>query len=356
MSKLFSSLTVGGVTFPNRLWISPMCQYSAVDGLIGEWHDVHYASFATGGAGLVIAEATAVSPEGRISIVCPGIWTDDQALAWKTQVETIHRHGGLIGIQLAHAGRKASQFIPWGGHLVASPDEGGWQPVGPSELAFDGYETPRALTRNEIDELVSRFADAAQRSLGAGFDVLEIHAAHGYLLHEFLSPLSNQRTDEFGGSLENRMRFLLEVVRAVREVTPKEKALFVRISASDWVDGGWTLDESIQLCGQLKEFGVDLVDVSSGGLDPRQQIDLKPGYQVSFSAAIRKQVGIPTSSVGLITSGPQAEAILEEGGADAIMVGRAALRNPRFALQAAEELGEYVPWPIQISRGRTVLA
>lgn len=354
MSVLFTPLSLAGITFKNRAWIAPMCQYSATDGVVGQWHEVHYGSFATGGAGLVMSEATAVSPEGRISIACPGIWNATQAVAWKKNVEVIHHQGGLVGIQLAHAGRKASSYIPWGDHAIASRQEGGWQPVAPSSIAFEGYEMPRELSIDEIADIVRHFAEAAQRALQIGFDVLEIHAAHGYLLHQFLSPLANLRTDEYGGSLENRMRFLLEVVAAVKSEIASTVPLFVRISATDWVDGGWDLEQSIALAKELKLLGVDLIDVSSGGLDPRQQIELKPGYQVHFSSAIRREAGIATSAVGLITSGPQAETVLEAGDADAIMVARAALRNPRWALQAAEELGEVVPWPLPLERGRTV--
>ena len=354
MSQLFSPLTIAGKTFKNRAWIAPMCQYSANDGLVGEWHRLHFSSFATGGAGLIVAEATAVTPEGRISIACPGLWNDDQIHAWKPMVDIIHSHGALAGIQLAHAGRKASSFIPWGDHAIATREEGGWQPVAPSPLAFEGYETPRELNQREIEELIESFALSAARAIKAGFDVLEIHAAHGYLLHQFLSPLSNHRTDDFGGSLESRMRLLLQVTDRVREVAGSQVPLFVRISATDWFEGGWNLEEAIELCGALKKLGVDLIDVSSGGLDPRQQIKIGPGYQVPFSAAIRSQVGISTSAVGLITTGPQAEAVLEAGEADAIMVARAALRNPRWALMAAEELNEVIDWPRQIDRGRLV--
>ena len=354
MSQLFSPLTIAGKTFKNRAWIAPMCQYSANDGLVGEWHRLHFSSLATGGAGLIVAEATAVTPEGRISIACPGLWNDDQIHAWKPMVDIIHSHGALAGIQLAHAGRKASSFIPWGDHAIATREEGGWQPVAPSPVAFEGYETPRELNQREIKELIESFALSAARAIDAGFDVLEIHAAHGYLLHQFLSPLSNHRTDDFGGSLENRMRLLLQVTARVREVAGSQVPLFVRISATDWFEGGWNLEEAIELCGALKKLGVDLIDVSSGGLDPRQQIKIGPGYQVPFSAAIRSQVGISTSAVGLITTGPQAEAILKAGEADAIMVARAALRNPRWALMAAEELNEVIDWPRQIDRGRLV--
>ena len=353
MSKLFSPMTLSGVTFANRAWISPMCQYSAPEGVVGDWHRVHFGSFATGGAGLVMAEATAVSPEGRISIVCPGIWNEVQTQAWAEIVQIVHGQGGKIGIQLAHAGRKASSFIPWGDHAIATREEGGWQPVAPSAVAFDGYEVPHELSLDEISQIVAAFTAAAERALAAGFDVLELHAAHGYLLHEFLSPLSNFREDHYGGSLDNRMRLILEVVDCVKAVS-KGVPIFVRISASDWVAGGWDLDQSIILAQQLKEHGVSLIDVSSGGLDPRQQIDLKPGYQVHFASAIRSRADLPVSAVGLITSGAQAETILEAEDADAIMVGRGALRNPRWALQAAEELNEVIAWPLQLERGRLV--
>ncbi len=354
MSKLFSPFTLRSLTFRNRAWVAPMCQYSAVDGVVGNWHTLHYASLATGGAGLIVSEATAVSPEGRISIVCAGLWSDAQTLAWKANVDLVHSQGGLVAIQLAHAGRKASSYIPWGDHAIATREEGGWQPLAPSPVPFEGYEAPHELTASEISEIVGQFAAAAERSVEAGFDVIEIHAAHGYLLHEFLSPLSNLREDEYGGSLDNRSRFLTAVVNAVRLVIPSSMPLFVRISATDWVEGGWNLTESILLAERLKELGVDLIDVSSGGLDPSQKIEIKPGYQVHFAAEIRNRAQVPVSAVGLITSGLQAEEILEANEADAIMVARAALRNPRWPLQAAEELGEAIPWPVQLDRGRTV--
>ncbi len=353
MSVLFSPLRLRETTFANRLWVAPMCQYSASDGLVGEWHRVHLGSFATGGFGLVMSEATAVNPEGRISIACPGIYRDDQETAWRTVVEFIHAQGTLAGMQLAHAGRKGSTLTPWADHQMASEEEGGWVSVAPSALAFEGYPTPHVLSDEEIAGVVADFVTAAQRARRAGFDVLEIHAAHGYLVHEFLSPLSNVREDRYGGSLENRARLLFEVASGVRATT--EGPLFVRISATDWVEGGFTLEEATWVAQRLSELGVDLIDVSSGGNVPGAPIPVGPGYQVPLADTLRRS-GVAVSAVGLITRPEQAEEILAEGRADAVMVARAALRNPRFALEAAEALGEIVPWPIQYERARTLRA
>lgn len=355
MSTLFSPLTINGVTFSNRAWVSPMCQYSCDDGVVGDWHLVHLGGFATGGAGLVMAEATAVVPEGRISIGCPGLWNEEQVAAWRRVTSLVHSQGTVIGVQLAHAGRKASAMRAWDDHLVAAPSEGGWTAVAPSAVAFPGYETPEAMEVGAIDELVEAFVDAARRALDAGFDVLEIHAAHGYLLHEFLSPLSNLRTDAYGGSFENRTRLLLDVTRAVRGAIGPTTPLFVRISATDWTDGGWTLDDSIALAPLLRDAGCDLIDVSSGGNVAGAPIPVGPGYQVPLSAAIRRATGVATNAVGMITDGPQAETILQAGDADAVMVARAFLRNPRWALSAAEALGDVITWPRQIERARTVV-
>ena len=353
MSHLFSPLTIGRCTVKNRAWVSPMCQYSALEGVVGDWHRVHLGAFATGGAGLVMAEATAVEPAGRISVHCPGLWNDEQVSAWRPVVDFAHELGSTIGIQIAHAGRKGSTLAPWADHAHASLDEGGWQTVAPSAIAFAGYPEPRALDTFEIAQLVDAFADAATRATAAGFDLVEIHAAHGYLLHQFLSPLSNQRDDRYGGAFENRTRLLLEVVDAVR-ARLNGAPLLVRLSATDWAEGGWDLGQTIELARALGTRGVDLVDVSSGGNVGGVHIPVSPGYQVPFAEAVRREAGIATSAVGLITQATQAEAIIREGRADAVMLARANLRNPRWALNAAEELGEVIEWPAQFERARTV--
>ena len=350
---LFTPFTLRDVTFRNRIWIAPMCQYSAEDGCVGPWHVMHLGSFASGGAGLILAEATGVVPEGRISVGCPGLWSDETAESWRPVVEFVHSLDALIGVQLAHAGRKGSRRREWvGGH--AEPEEGGWQIVGPSENAYTGYPTARALAIEEIRELVGHFADAARRAIAVGFDVLEIHAAHGYLLHEFLSPISNERTDEYGGTFDNRVRLLLEIIAAVREVMPEGMPLFVRISATDWVEGGWDLDQSIKLAKLMKAAGVDLVDVSSAGLAHEQQVQVGPEYQVPFATAIREGADIPVSTVGLITEPEKANAIVEEGRADAVSIARAAMRNPRWPFFAAERLGHRIDLPKQLQRARTI--
>lgn len=354
MSELFKPLRIRNLEFANRVWVSPMCQYSATDGVVGAWHRVHLGAFATGGAGLVMAEATGVVPSGRISVGCPGLWNDEQVRAWSEVTSFAHAQGTYMGIQLAHAGRKGSTMRPWDDHLTANASEGGWTAHAPSALPFEGYPVPRELTVDEIDELVAAFAAAARRAMAAGFDVLEIHAAHGYLLHQFMSPLSNQRGDEYGGSFENRVRFTLRVVEAVRGVMPDAMPLFVRISATDYAEGGWDLAQSIELSRSLKDRGVDLVDVSSGGNVHGVHIPVAPGYQVEFAAAIRSEVGIMTNAVGLITEPEQAEEIVAKGQADAVMLARAFLRNPRWALHAAERLGEVIPWPPQFERARTL--
>lgn len=353
MSQLFSPLTIRAVEVPNRLWVAPMCQYSAVDGMPNDWHHVHLAQFASGGAGLVMAEATAVVPEGRITPDDTGIWNDEQRDAWKPIVASIRNRGAVPAIQLAHAGRKASTwspFAPESGTVPAS--DGGWQALAPSAEAYDGYARPAALDLAQIDELVAAFAAAAERSLDAGFEVLEIHAAHGYLLHEFLSPLSNLRTDEYGGSLENRARVLLRIVDAVRAVAP-EAPLFVRFSATDWAEGGWDVADTATVTAWVAERGVDLVDISSGGNVAHQSITTGPGYQVPFAREVRDTTGVPVSAVGEITTGTQAEEILAAAHADAIMAGREWLRDPHFGLRAAVELGEDASiWPPQYVRAR----
>jgi 2,4-dienoyl-CoA reductase-like NADH-dependent reductase (Old Yellow Enzyme family) len=352
-SALFTPLTFRSITFPNRIFVSPMCQYSSDGGMPNDWHLVHLGSRAVGGAGLVIVEASGVSPEGRITAWDSGIWSEAHADAFRPIVEFIHAQGSIAGIQIAHAGRKASTDKPWRGGrpIVDGPDS--WTTLAPSAIPFrEGDPVPHALTREEIREVIAQFARAAQLALRARFRVVEIHAAHGYLLHEFLSPLCNTRDDEYGGSLENRMRFTLEVTRAVREVWPDELPLFVRISASDWAEGGWTLAESVELAKELKALGVDLVDCSSGGAVPHAKIELGPGYQVPFARAIRAEAKIATGAVGLITTAQQAEEIVREGAADAVLLARQTLRDPYFPLHAARELGVDVKWPDQYGRAK----
>lgn len=353
MRKLFSPLTLRGITFANRVWVSPMCQYSAVDGVATNWHDVHIGAFASGGTGLIMMEATGVSPEGRISTQCLGLWNDKQAERLKPIVEFAHQMDTKIGIQLAHAGRKGSCLPPWSDHPMARVDEGGWECVAPSAISFGGkYPTPRALTENEISELVKAFGAAAKRAVITGFDLVEIHAAHGYLIHQFLSPLSNTREDEYGGSFENRIRFLLEIIDEVRTAIPDSMPLFLRISASDWLEGGWTIDDSVALAKIVKIRGVDLIDVSSGGTSSGAPVPVGPGYQVPFADQIRNQADIPTAAVGLITEPEQAEEIVSSGKADAVMMAREFLRNPRWPLFAAQKLGCEVNWPVQLLRGK----
>ena len=353
MPNLFDPLTIRETTFNNRAWVSPMCMYSSNDGVIQEFHHAHLGAFVTGGAGLVIVEATGVVPEGRISIGCPGLWTNEQAAAFTPIINLAHSYGVKMGIQLAHAGRKGGTTRPGeSDHLMATSEEGGWEIVAPSALAFEGYAVPRELTKDEIKVLVNEWAAAASRAIKAGFDVLEIHAAHGYLLHQFYSPLSNHRTDEYGGSFENRTRFLREVVAAVRKEIPNGAPLFVRISASDWTEGGWTLEESIELAPILKELGADLIDTSSGGNVHNAKITPGPGYQVHFAEAIKGEAGETTSAVGMITEPEQADEIISSGKADAIMMAREFLRNPRWPLMAAAQLGVDIAWPHQLVRGK----
>jgi 2,4-dienoyl-CoA reductase-like NADH-dependent reductase (Old Yellow Enzyme family) len=331
-----------------------MCQYSATDGFVGAWHSAHLGAFATGAPGLIMVEATGVVPEGRISIGCPTIEDDAHAKAFAPMVEFAHSQGVKMGIQLAHAGRKASTMRPWDEKRMAEIGEGGWQAVSSTAVAFEGYPAPRALTVEEIGQLVKEFADAARRAVAVGFDVIEIHAAHGYLLHQFYSPISNDRTDEYGGSFDNRIRFLMEVTQAVRAAIGADVALFVRISASDWVDDGWNIMDSIELSMKLKAAGVDLIDVSSGGAVHNAPITPSPGFQVPFAAAIRKEAGIPTAAVGLITEPEQAQYIIETEEADAVFLARAMLRNPRWAMNAAESLGVKINWSLPLDRGRTI--
>ncbi|MGA2571006.1 MAG: NADH:flavin oxidoreductase/NADH oxidase [Terracidiphilus sp.] len=351
-APLFSPFRLRSVEFPNRIGVSPMCQYSSQDGFSNDWHFVHLGSRAQGGAGLVILEASAVLPEGRISPADLGIWKDVHIPGLRRIAEFLHSQGARAGIQLAHAGRKASTATPFDvGHVLVTPAKGGWQPVAPSAIAFaPDYAVPAALDQAGIQAVVDAFHQAARRALEAGFDFVEIHAAHGYLLHQFLSPLSNRRTDEYGGSFVNRTRLALEVVDAVRQEWPEHLPLFMRISATDWVEGGWNPDESVQLAHLLREHGVDLVDVSSGGLVPGAQIPLAPGYQVGFAARIRREAGIATAAVGFITEPDQANAIIAEGEADLVLLARAMLRDPNWPVHAAAALGETVSWPRQYLR------
>lgn len=351
MSKLFTPLTMRSVTFRNRIFVSPMCQYSSRDGLATDWHMVHLGSRAVGGAGLVMVEATAVSPEGRISPDDSGIWNDDHVAAFKPIVRFIRENGAVPGVQLAHAGRKASCDLPWRGSGPVGPDARGWQPLAPSPEPFaPGHPVPHELALADLDAVENQFRAAARRSLAAGFQVAEIHMAHGYLLHEFLSPLSNLREDDYGGSLENRMRFPLRVARAVREEWPLDLPLFVRISCVDWAEGGWSLDQSVCLCRLLKELGVDLIDCSSGFVASGERVPFAPGFQVPFAAAIRAEAALPTGAVGLITDPVQAEQILVTGQADAVFLAREMLRDPYWPLHAARELGVEAVWPDQYLR------
>jgi 2,4-dienoyl-CoA reductase-like NADH-dependent reductase (Old Yellow Enzyme family) len=349
---LFSPLTLRGTTFRNRVWVSPMCQYTSHDGRPTDWHLVHLGSFARGGAGLVMTEATAVVDEGRISPQDAGIWNDEQAADYERIVDFVRGQGAVPGIQLAHAGRKASTRAPWLGRGYVPPAEGGWETVGASPVGYADWPAPRELTADELTELPGQWAAAARRALEAGFEVAEIHGAHGYLLHQFLSPLSNRRTDGWGGDLAGRSRLLVEVVDAVRAVWPDDRPLLVRLSATDWVDGGLTVDEVAQVATRLARHGVDLLDVSSGGNSPDQQIAVEPGYQVRFASRLKQESGLPVAAVGLITEPRQAEKIVADGEADAVFLARELLRNPHWAQHAAAELGAEVYWPDQYLRAR----
>ncbi|MDQ0841213.1 NADH:flavin oxidoreductase/NADH oxidase [Streptomyces sp. V1I6] len=357
MSALFEPFTLRSLTIPNRAWMAPMCQYSAEifgpnAGVAGDWHFAHYAARAAGGTGLILVEATAVSPEGRISPADLGIWNDTQVAAFRRITTFLESQGTVPGIQIAHAGRKASTDRPWNGGSPVSPEQHGWQPLAPSAIPFaEGHPVPEALTGAQIAEIVEQFADAARRALAAGFKVAEIHGAHGYLIGEFLSPHSNHRTDEYGGSFDNRVRFTLEVVDAVRAVWPEELPLFFRISATDWLEeGGWTPDDTVRFASLLKEHGVDLLDVSSGGNAAGVRIPTGPGYQVPFAARVKEETDLPVAAVGLITDAEQAEKILANSEADAVLLGRELLRNPSWARHAARELGGEVHVPQQYHR------
>jgi 2,4-dienoyl-CoA reductase-like NADH-dependent reductase (Old Yellow Enzyme family) len=348
---LFSPLQLRSLTFANRIGVSPMCQYSSQDGFATDWHLVHLGSRAQGGAGLVMLEASAVVAEGRISSGDLGIWKDEHVPALERIVRFIHSQGARAGIQLAHAGRKGSMTPPFSGERLLTAQEGAWEPVSASAVAFSAsYAVPRALDQAGISAIVEAFRQAARRAFTAGFDFVEIHAAHGYLLHQFLSPLANRRTDSYGGSFENRTRFALEVVDAVRAEWPAHLPLFVRISATDWAEGGWNIDESVELARLFREHGVDLVDVSSGGMVPGVAIPIGPGYQVEFAARIRREAGIATAAVGLITDPVQANSIVAEGQADLVFLAREFLRDAYWPVHAAASLGEGVSWPVQYLR------
>jgi len=350
VSALFTPLTLRGTTLRNRIWVSPMCQYSATDGRPDDWHLVHLGARAVGGAGLVLTEATAVSAEGRISPADTGIWTDEQAADWARIVRFVRSQGAVAGIQLAHAGRKASTAAPWLGGGPVDLDAGGWATVGPSPLAFGALPAPRELSVAGIRAVVADFAAAAVRARDAGFQVVELHAAHGYLLHQFLSPLANERSDAYGGDFAGRTRLTLEVAEAVRAVWPADQPVLVRISGTDWVQGGWAVDDSVELVRLLGERGVDLVDVSSGGLAPAARIPVGPGYQVGMAEQIRRGSGVPTGAVGMITEVKQAEDVIASGAADAVLLARALLRDPYWPLRAALELGAEPAWPDQYQR------
>ncbi len=355
MAHLFEPLSVRGLTLRNRIVVSPMCQYSAADGLPNDWHFVHLGSRAIGGAGLVLTEATAVVPEGRISPDDLGIWIDAQAAAFERITRFVREQGAVPGIQLAHAGRKAGTWRPWAGQGSVPRAQGGWESVAPSAVPFaPGYDRPRALAADEIPQIVAAFREAARRARSAGFDVAEVHAAHGYLLHQFLSPLSNVRTDKYGGSFENRCRLLLEVVQAVRMEWPDSLPVWVRLSVTDWVNGGWDLNQSLALAGHLLGLGVDVIDCSSGGAVADAKIPLGPGYQAAFAAEIRRVTGIRTGAVGLITSPPQADHIIRSGQADCVLLARELLRDPYWPLRAAAALGRELEWPAQYLRAAPV--
>ena len=353
MSLLFSPLQIRNVILKNRIVVSPMCQYSSVDGFANDWHLVHLGTRAVGGAGLVFTEATAVSPEGRISPDDLGIWKDEHIAFLRSITHFIKTHGAVPAIQLAHAGRKASHSSPWKGRKMLAPEEGGWQTISPSSIPFyENEPTPHQLSDAEIKTLITAFGKAAERALDADFEIVEVHAAHGYLINEFLSPLSNHRTDGYGGSFSNRIRFLVEIIREVRKVIGETMPLFVRISATEWVEGGWDISDSVQLAKTLKEMGVDVIDCSSGGNHRDQKIQAGPLYQVPFSEKIKKESGIFTGAVGMITTAAQCEEILQQGQADLIIMARQLLREPYFPLHAAHDMGVELEWPDQYERAQ----
>lgn len=353
MPHLFSPLTIRSIEIKNRITVSPMCQYSSTDGFANDWHLVHLGAMATGGAGLIITEATAVSPEGRISAADLGIWKDEHIEMLEKITTFIHKHGAIAGVQLAHAGRKASHAEPWNGGKQIPVLSGGWQTVSATGAPFaEGEEKPLELDKEGINKVVEDFKEATYRAVKAGFKVIEIHAAHGYLIHQFLSPLSNHRTDEYGGSFENRTRLLLEVTDTVRAAWPAEYPLFVRISATDWTPGGWTGEDSVKLATLLKDRGVDLIDCSTGGNVPKAQIPVGPGYQVQFAEKVKSEADILTGAVGMITTPQQADQIIQSGQADLAVIAREHLRDPHFALRAAHVLGHDVKWPLQYERAK----
>lgn len=353
MSLLFEPLQIRGITLKNRIVVSPMCQYSSRDGFANDWHLVHLGSRALGGAALIFTEATAVNPEGRISPDDLGIWKNEHIEFLKRITNFISSQGSIPGIQLAHAGRKASHTSPWKGNKPVQIKEGGWETVAPSAIAYKaGDLVPKELNESEINQLIRDFGAATERAVEAGFQVIEIHAAHGYLINEFLSPLTNKREDRYGGSFENRIRLLLEIINVIRKIVDDSFPLFVRISASDWVAGGWTIDDSVSLAKVLKDEGVDLIDCSSGGVSPEQKISLGPLYQVNFAEKVKKEAGILTGAVGLITSAAEGESILKNEQADLIIMARQLLREPYFSLHAAKELDTDIPWPVQYERAK----
>lgn len=353
MSILYSPYQLRGLELKNRIVVSPMCQYSAENGMANDWHLVHLGSRAVGGAGLVFTEAVSVTPEGRISPGDLGLWSDEQIEPLQRITNFIKKQGAKVGIQLAHAGRKASALPPWEGGKQVGATQGGWQTVAPSPIPFNEDDIiPTELTIQDIQKHIEAFSKAAQRAIIAGFEVIEIHAAHGYLLNQFMSPLTNKRQDEYGGSFENRVRLLIEITNGIRAIMPEDMPLFVRITADEWAEGGHTIDDSIKVAKILKETGVDLIDCSSGGVVKEQKIEVKPNYQVPFAEKIKHNVGIPTGAVGLITDALQAEEILQTNQADLIFMAREMLRNPYFPLIEADKLNEVAQWPSQYERGK----
>ena len=352
MSMLFTPLKIRDLEIPNRIWLSPMCQYSAKDGVPNNWHLVHLGRFATGKVGLIMTEASGISPAARSTLMDTGIWNDEQVIAWQEIVNFVHAQGSKIGIQLWHAGQKGSTGAPWQGQNYVPEEQGGWQAVAPSEIAFGKLPTPHKLSREEIKTIIEAYKEAAKRALKAGFDVLEIHGAHGYLIHSFLSPITNKRDDEYGGSFENRTRFVTEVVAAVRQVWPETHPLFLRTSAHDWIEGGWTSDENAALAGILLNKGVDLMDCSSGGIMPDVKYATGPGYQVQFSENVKRKSNMLTCAVGMITDAQQAQEIVASNKADAVMLGREFLRDPLWVLRAADELKVDIEWLNQYKQGK----
>ncbi len=362
MPHLFSPMKIRELTIPNRIWLSPMCMYSAVDGMPNDWHFAHLAQYAIRRVGFLMTEASGISPTGRSTLMDTGIWNSDQAKAWSRIVEFVHSQGSKIEIQLWHAGQKGSTTSPWQGQDYVPPSAGGWQPMAPSEVAFGKLPTPHALELDEIKAIIADYRNAASHALSAGFDVVEIHGAHGYLVHSFLSPITNKRSDQYGGSFENRTRFVKEVAVAIREVWPASHPLFLRLSADDWIEGGWRMGDSAQLAKELLPLGVDLIDASSGGIKTDVTYPIGPGYQVPFAKEIREVSGVPTAAVGLLTDAKIANEIVISGEADAVMLGRELLRNPNWALNAAIELKDVIPadeltiaWPNQYLNGRPKL-